>query len=124
MPRGGDDLCDATAVTLAAWIARGELSAREVVAAHLARIEAVNPSLNAIVTLTGDRAMASWIGAAGLRMAAAGRYSVGTAGDAADAAEAATATRKRAAGLATSMTPMSSAHLKGRLRLQVRSTGK
>ena len=58
MPRGGDDLCDATAVTLAAWIARGELSAREVVAAHLARIEAVNPSLNAIVTLTGDRAMA------------------------------------------------------------------
>ena len=58
VPRGGDDLCDATAVTLAAWIARGELSAREVVAAHLARIEAVNPSLNAIVTLTGDRAMA------------------------------------------------------------------
>ena len=40
VPRGGDDLCDATAVTLAAWIARGELSAREVVAAHLARIEA------------------------------------------------------------------------------------
>ena len=58
LDRLGDSLCDATAVTLAGWIARGDLSAREVVAAHLARIEAVNPQYNAIVTLTGEHAMA------------------------------------------------------------------
>ncbi|GLY85016.1 amidase [Actinoallomurus iriomotensis] len=34
-----------------------ELSAREVTEAHLARIEAVNPRVNAIVTLTADRAL-------------------------------------------------------------------
>ncbi|TDQ48778.1 amidase [Actinorugispora endophytica] len=42
---------------LTAMMRRRELSAREVVAAHLARIEAVNPSVNAVVTLCGDRAM-------------------------------------------------------------------
>jgi amidase len=34
-----------------------QVSAREVVSAHLERIDAVNPRINAIVTLTADRAM-------------------------------------------------------------------
>ena len=53
-----DDLCDLSAVDLAARIRRKEVSAREVMAAHLARIERVNPKVNAIVTLVADRAMA------------------------------------------------------------------
>lgn len=36
---------------------KGELSSREVVAAHLEQIERVNPEVNAIVTLTAERAM-------------------------------------------------------------------
>jgi amidase len=59
--RGGstrDDLCDLSAVELAARIRRKEVSARDVMAAHLARIERVNPRVNAIVTLVADRAMA------------------------------------------------------------------
>jgi amidase len=36
----------------------GELSARELVAAHLARVEQTNPLVNAIVTSTAERAMA------------------------------------------------------------------
>jgi amidase len=39
-------------------IVAGELSAVEVVEAHLARIEAVNPQINAIVTLVPERALA------------------------------------------------------------------
>lgn len=46
-----------TATDLAAQIRGGHLSAREVMAAHLARIEAVNPRLNAIVTLHAEQAM-------------------------------------------------------------------
>ena len=42
---------------LARQIRLKELSAREVLAAHLERIERVNPSVNAIVTLVADRAM-------------------------------------------------------------------
>ena len=53
-----DALCDLTAVELAARIRRKQLSSREVMAAHLARIERTNPSVNAIVTLVADRAMA------------------------------------------------------------------
>jgi amidase len=53
-----DDLCDLTATELAARIRRRELSARDVMAAHLARIERVNPKVNAIVTLVAERAMA------------------------------------------------------------------
>jgi len=45
-----------SAVALAGLLARREVSAREVLDAHLARIEATNPSLNAIVTLSADRA--------------------------------------------------------------------
>jgi amidase len=57
-PGGRDELCDLSAVELAARIRRKDVSAREVMAAHLARIERVNPSVNAIVTLVADRAMA------------------------------------------------------------------
>ncbi len=49
-------LCDRTAVELAALVRTGELSARELVAVHLARIEATNPALNAIVTLVPEQA--------------------------------------------------------------------
>lgn len=47
-----------TAVDLAARLARKEVSARDVMTAHLARIERVNPKINAIVTLVADQAMA------------------------------------------------------------------
>jgi len=55
---GGDELCDLTAVELASRIRRKHVSAREVMSAHIARIERVNPKINAIVTLVADRAMA------------------------------------------------------------------
>ena len=54
----GDELCDLTALDLAARIRRKDVSAREVMAAHLARIDRVNPTINAVVTLVADRAMA------------------------------------------------------------------
>ncbi len=41
---------------MAALLAAGEISARELLAAHLERIAEVNPALNAIVTLTSDLA--------------------------------------------------------------------
>src|SRR5919198_5349144 len=47
-----------SATELAQRIARRELSAVEVVNAHLARIDAVNPALNAIVKVLGDEARA------------------------------------------------------------------
>ena len=53
-----EELCDLTAVDLAARIRRKQVSARDVMSAHLARIERVNPKINAIVTLVADRAMA------------------------------------------------------------------
>ena len=53
----GDELYYRTATDLARLLRGKHVSAREVVAAHLARIEAVNPALNAIVTLTAERAM-------------------------------------------------------------------
>ena len=54
----GDDLCALTAVELATRIRGKQVSAREVLKAHLARIERVNPQVNAIVTLVAERAMA------------------------------------------------------------------
>ncbi len=54
-----DQLPDRSATELAALLASGELSAREVLAAHLERIEAVNPAVNAIVTLVPERAEAT-----------------------------------------------------------------
>jgi len=53
-----DEICDLSAVDMAARIRRRDLSAREVLAAHLARIERINPKVNAIVTLVAERAMA------------------------------------------------------------------
>ncbi|MGW0866597.1 amidase [Streptomyces sp. NPDC002611] len=51
------DLCFTTATDLAAALRRREVSAREVVTAHLERVDRVNPSVNAIVTLVADRAL-------------------------------------------------------------------
>ena len=52
------DLCFSTAVELARRIRAHEVSVTEVVRAHLAQIERVNPKVNAIVTLTAERALA------------------------------------------------------------------
>ncbi len=52
------EVCFRTAVDLARLIRNGELSAREVLEAHLRVIERVNPRVNAIVTLVADRALA------------------------------------------------------------------
>jgi amidase len=48
-----------SAVELAALIRDGEVSSREVVQAHLDRIEAVNPDVNAIVRLLPEQALAA-----------------------------------------------------------------
>ena len=53
-----DELCTLTAIELAQRIRKKQVSARDVMSAHLARIERVNPKINAIVTLVADRAMA------------------------------------------------------------------
>jgi amidase len=47
-----------SAVELAARLREKQVSAREVLSAHLAEIERVNPTVNAIVTLVAERAMA------------------------------------------------------------------
>jgi amidase len=51
------DICFMTAAEMARRIRRKELSAREVMSAHLAQIARANPKVNAIVTLTADEAM-------------------------------------------------------------------
>ncbi len=53
------ELCELSAVELAARLARRQVSAREVMSAHLAQIERVNPRVNAIVTLVAEQAMAA-----------------------------------------------------------------
>ena len=53
-----DELCGLSAIDLAARIRRRDVSARDVMTAHLTRIERVNPRVNAIVTLAAERAMA------------------------------------------------------------------
>jgi len=50
-------ICFSTATELAARIARRDVSVTEVVRAHLDQIERVNPAVNAIVTLTAERAL-------------------------------------------------------------------
>src|SRR3954452_10782166 len=50
-------ICSLPAVELARRIRAKELSARDVVGAHLTQIERVNPGVNAIVTLVADQAM-------------------------------------------------------------------
>ena len=51
------ELCFLSATELARRMRTGELSAGEVVAAHVDRIAAVNPAVNAIVTIVADRAV-------------------------------------------------------------------
>ncbi|WP_405778853.1 amidase [Streptomyces sp. NBC_01378] len=52
-----NELSFRTAVDLAAALRRRQVSAREVLAAHLEQIERVNPIVNAIVTLVAEQAM-------------------------------------------------------------------
>jgi amidase len=52
------DLWRRSAIGLADAIASGEVSSTEVVEAHLARIEAVNPQVNAVVRVLADQARA------------------------------------------------------------------
>jgi amidase len=52
------DLCACDAVTLAGLLRRREVSAREVIAAHISRIEAVDGAVNAVVTRCFDSALA------------------------------------------------------------------
>jgi amidase len=54
-----DDVCFRPATELAAMIRAREISARELLEAHLARIDAHNPGVNAIVTLDADGARAA-----------------------------------------------------------------
>ncbi|HJT89009.1 MAG TPA: amidase [Bryobacteraceae bacterium] len=51
------EICFLPAAEMARRIARKELSAREVMAAHLRQLERVNPRVNAIVTLVAEQAM-------------------------------------------------------------------
>jgi amidase len=50
-------ICFLTAIELVRLMRARELSAQEVMEAHLAQIERVNPKVNAIVTLTAEQAM-------------------------------------------------------------------
>jgi amidase len=52
------ELCGHDAITLAGLLRRRQVSAREVITAHIERIEAANPAINAIVTRTFDAALA------------------------------------------------------------------
>ena len=52
------DLCAQDAIGLAALLRQREVSAREVITAHIDRIEAVDPAVNAIVTRTFESALA------------------------------------------------------------------
>ena len=46
-----------SATALAAMLRAKQVSAREVVSAHLERVELLNPRVNAIVTLTAEQAL-------------------------------------------------------------------
>ncbi|CCG05725.1 amidase [Blastococcus saxobsidens] len=54
-----DDLCTRPATELAALVRDREVSARELLEAHLARIERLNPQVNAVVTLDAEGARAA-----------------------------------------------------------------
>jgi amidase len=54
-----NDLCSLSATALVRAMRSKEVAAREVMQAHLARIERVNPRLNAIVTLDAEGALAA-----------------------------------------------------------------
>ena len=53
------ELCFLTARELRAALGRREVSAREVLAAHLDQIERLNPAVNAVITLAADQATAA-----------------------------------------------------------------
>jgi len=53
----GGDLCFRSASELAHLVRERDVSARELVEAHLRRIEQVNPQINAVVQLDADRAL-------------------------------------------------------------------
>jgi amidase len=53
------DLCQLSATDLAAAIRSGEASSREVIEAHLRRIEVVNPAINAVTAVLADQALAA-----------------------------------------------------------------
>src|SRR5689334_9134605 len=53
------ELTSVTATGLAALVASGGASAREVVEAHLRRVEAVDGAINAVVALDAERALAA-----------------------------------------------------------------
>jgi amidase len=53
------EVCALSAVEMARLLRTRQLSAREVLAAHLDRIDRVNPALNAIVTLVPEQALAA-----------------------------------------------------------------
>src|SRR5687768_15551741 len=63
-------LCFASARELAAQMARGEMSARDVMAAHLDQIGRLNPQLNAIVAKLPDEACMALAAEADERQAA------------------------------------------------------
>lgn len=52
-----NELCFSTATDLVRSIARKEISARDVMQAHLEQIERINPHVNAIITLLPDQAL-------------------------------------------------------------------
>src|SRR5436309_11412893 len=53
------ELCSVGALELAAKLRAGEVSSREVLEAHLARIENVNPALNALRLVLADEALSA-----------------------------------------------------------------
>jgi len=57
------DICFMNASALAAEIRSGRLSAKEVMQAHLERIDSVNPQVNAIVTLHAEQGLAAAVAA-------------------------------------------------------------
>lgn len=59
MSSDSDELCLATATTQARMIRGRDVSVRELVAAHLDRIDRLNPAINAIVSLVPDQALAA-----------------------------------------------------------------
>src|SRR5436190_5168682 len=63
VPNMQDDIVYLGATDMAAQIRSGQLSARDVMQARLARIDAVNPKVNAIVTLHAEQAMAAALAA-------------------------------------------------------------
>jgi amidase len=55
----GDELYYRSATELAAAVRRKQISARDVLRAHLSQIERTNPKVNAIVTLVAEQALAA-----------------------------------------------------------------